>query len=302
MKKITIVVYLIFATAFTPIAARFAVNEIPPLTLAFLRFSIACVLLTVIFLYRKNSYSIDKKDYFRFLILGALVIPINQFCFLKGVSMSSASHSGVIYSATPLFAYIISIGLKSEKFNFRKLSVIIMSILGIFVIFYENLIKIKTSDSNVFWGDVLLVCAVMSWAAYLTLSSDMVHKYGAVKTSTVSFTIGLIMYIPVFLLDVKNLDLSRISFLGGLAFFHLAILVSFGSYFIFTYSTKLISVSSLTTSLNSSPIVTILFSSVLLNEELSLYFIIGAVITITGVFLAQFFKDRNNKEPEISIL
>ena len=115
MKKLSIIIFLIFTASFTPIAAKFTVSEISPLSLAFLRFGTAAVLFNIIFLFKKYSYKFDREDLNRFLILGALVIPINQFFFLNGVKLSLASHSGVTYACTPLFAYLISIFLKDER-------------------------------------------------------------------------------------------------------------------------------------------------------------------------------------------
>ena len=294
MKKIAILSYLLFSTAFTPIAARFIVSEVSPLSLAFIRFGIANILLIIVFFVRKNTIRIEKKDILRFIILGALVLPINQFCFLKGISLSTASHSGVTYALTPLFAYIISLKIKHEEYSHGKLLSILLSIIGIMVIFYEN--YMGSSKSTSMMGDVLLLLAVTSWALYLTLSKDMVAKYGAVKTPTISFTIGTIMYIPIFLYDLPNLSFEKVDIYGLLAFFHLTILVAFGSYFVFTWSSKYISVSSLTTSMNSSPLITILFSWILLNEKLSYFFIIGTFITLAGVYLSQKFNDSGKME------
>jgi drug/metabolite transporter (DMT)-like permease len=300
MKKLALLVYLLFSTSFTPIAARYIVNEISPLSLAFFRFGIADILLLIIFFARRNNFKIEKTDLLRFLILGALVLPINQYCFLKGVSLSTASHSGVTYSLTPLFAYLISIKIKHEKYSHGKLLSILLSIIGIIVIFYENFIN--SNKSTTLTGDILLIFAVTSWAFYLTLSKDMVAKYGAVKTSTISFTTGVIMYIPIFIYDLPNFNLDKLSFYGGLAFFHLTILVAFGSYFVFTWSSKYISVSSLTTSMNSSPLITIIFSWVLLKENLSYFFIIGTAITMAGVFLSQRYSDlKENLNTEIGV-
>lgn len=299
MKKFAILIYLLFATAFTPIAARYIISEISPLSLAFIRFGIADILLLIIFFVRKNNFRIDKSDILRFLILGVLVLPINQFCFLEGVSLSTASHSGVTYSLTPLFAYLISIKIKHEKYSHGKLLSIILSIIGIIIIFSESFLE--SNKSTTLQGDLLLLSAVASWAFYLTLSKDMVAKYGAVKAPTISFTIGLIMYIPIFLYDLPNLHLDKLSIYGGMAFFHLTFLVAFGSYFVFTWSSKYISVSSLTTSMNSSPLITIMFSWILLNENLSYFFLVGTVITMAGVFLSQRYSDfKENTNTELT--
>lgn len=297
MKKIAILAFLLFTTSFTPIAARYIVNEVSPLSLAFFRFGIADILLIIVFFIRKNNLRIDNTDILRFLILGALVLPINQFCFLMGVSFSTASHSGVTYSLTPLFAYFIAIKIKHEKYSHVKLFSILLSILGIIVIFYDNFLNSDKSTS--LKGDTLLLFAVLSWALYLTLSKDMVAKYGALKTSTISFTIGLIMYIPILIYDLPNFNLDKLTTYGILSFFHLTVLVAFGSYFVYTWSTKFIQVSSLTTSMNSSPLITIVFSWILLKENLSYFFIVGTIITLAGVFLSQKYsntKKTNNIE------
>jgi len=299
MKKAVILAYLLFATAFTPIAARYIVNEISPLSLAFFRFGTANVLLIIVFFARKHKIRIDKEDILRFIILGLLVLPLNQFFFLKGISLSTASHSGIMYSLTPLFAYIISIRIKHEKYSHGKLFSILLSIIGIVIIFYENLIESEKSTS--LEGDILLLLAVTTWAFYLTLSKDMVAKYGAVKTSAIAFTIGTILYIPIFIYDLPNFTLEKLSTYGILSFFHLTFLVAFGSYFVFTWSSKYISVSSLTTSMNSSPLITIVFSWILLSEKLSYFFIAGTVITMFGVFWAQRFNEiKINKSAELN--
>lgn len=296
MKKIFIFIFLIFSSSFTPIAAKFVVSEVSPLSLVFFRFGIATVLFNLIFYFKKQSYKIEKEDILKFIWLGALVIPINQFFFFSGVKMSFASHSGVTYACTPLFAYLISISLKHEKFSFKKLYPILLTIAGIFVVFYDSIMKTKQTDSNVFLGDILLFLAVMSWAAYITFSKEMVQKYGALKSSTFSFSIGLTMYIPIFLYDFPNFTTQNLSLSGMLGFTHLAFIVSFAGYFLFTYAIKKISVTQLTTSTNLSPVVTIVFSWILLKEQITYFFIIGAIVTFIGVFLAQMKGEEETGE------
>jgi len=296
MKKFAIILFLIFTSSFTPIAAKFTVAEISPLSLAFLRFGIAAILFNLLFNYKKQSYKFDRTDLNRFLILGALVIPINQFFFLNGVNLSFASHSGVTYACTPLFAYFILIMLKHEKFSIKKLIPILLTIFGIFFVFYDAITKSETSDSNVLLGDIMLVFAVLSWAAYITLSKDLVAKYGALKTSTIAFTIGIVMYIPIFIYDYKNLTFDKLTMPGIIGFIHLAFIVAFAGYFVFTYASKHISITELTTTTNVSPVVTIVFSWVLLKEEISYFFLIGAVITFAGVFLANLKGEEKTGE------
>lgn len=292
MKKFILVFFLTFTAGFTPIAAKYVVGAISPLSLAFLRFGMATILLLIVFYYKKGNFKIDPKDRLRFFILGLLVIPVNQFCFLVGIKLSEASHSGILYACTPLIVYLISIRQKDEIFEMKKLITISLTIVGILVIFYENLITPKIPGVNYMLGDTLLFMAVASWSMYLAFSQSMIKKYGALKTMTISFVIGIVLYIPVFLFDVKNLTFVNVNLYVILGYIHLTLLVAFGSYFLYSYSTKVIKTSTLTTMTNTAPVITILFSWLLLNEKLSYFFVAGAIITMTGVILTQKLKDE----------
>jgi drug/metabolite transporter (DMT)-like permease len=269
------------------------VEAISPLSLAFLRFGVVTILLLIIFKIRKLNFRIDKKDYFLFFVLGALIIPVNQLFFLQGINLSEASHSGALYSCTPLIIYLISIKLKNEVFDVKKLMSIILTVVGILIIFYENIMAPKVPGENYLLGDILLFLAVCSWSFYLALSQNIVNKYGALKSQTIAFIIGTLLYIPIFLIDLKNLTFVRVNIYVILGYIHLTVLVAFGSYFLYSYSAKVIKPSTLTTLTNTSPVVTILFSWLLLNENLSYFFILGSVLIMTGVYFTQRIKDDN---------
>ncbi|HEX2787867.1 MAG TPA: DMT family transporter [Ignavibacteria bacterium] len=296
MKKFLIVIYLTFAAGLTPVAAKYVTSEISPLSLAFFRFGIATLLLILFFKLKGITFRIDKKDIWFMAMLGALCIPINQFFFLVGISLSTSSNSGVMYAMTPMIAYLISIKMKKEKFGYVKLLTISLTIIGIVIIFWESLMQSLSQKSSLFLGNILLFFAVSSWAVYVTLSVKMIEKYGALKTSTIAFIFGMVLYIPVFLFDAHNFTLSKLTFWGVIGFIHLSVLVAFLSYFIYNYSAKFIKISTLTTLTNTSPIITIIFSYFLLKETFSVYFIVGAIITLVGVFLTQFIDRKPIKE------
>jgi drug/metabolite transporter (DMT)-like permease len=297
MKKILLVAFLTFAAAFTPIAARYTVLEISPLSLAFLRFGLATALLLLVCAHRKINLKIEKEDYLKFLFTGFLVIPFNQIVFLVGIKLSAASHSGVLYSCTPMIVYVTSIFLKHEKFQLKKIFTISLTIIGIFLIFYENAVNVNKDGHDILIGDILLFFAVLSFGMYLAFSKSLIMKYGSLKAQSVSFTVGSVMYIPIFLYDMHNINFGQVDFYGWLGYIHLTIIVAFVSYFLYSYTAKLMHTSTLTTLTNSAPIFTLIFSWILLKESLSYFFIIGAVITFIGVFLTQIMSRTKKDEP-----
>jgi drug/metabolite transporter (DMT)-like permease len=284
MKDIMLLVFLILAAAFTPIFAKLTVAEISPLSLGFLRFGFAAVLFYITLLLRKQNLHFDKKDYPVLILLGILSIPLNQFFFLTGIRMSYASHSGIIYSLNPVYAYIIAVIIGYEKFKLPKMIAILLTVIGIFFIFYEGLTA-NNINSSVINGDILLLFAVLTFSMYLTLGKKYIDKYGALKTSAFVFITGTILNIPIFIYDYSNLNLDNLTYKGIIGFLYLSIFVAYLAYFLWYYALKRIAVSKLTTLSNVSPLLTVLFSIIFLGESISVYFIIGSVITLTGVFI-----------------
>lgn len=275
---------LTITASFTPIFAKITVSEISPLSLGFLRFGLAAVLFYITLRIRGANLRFDKKDYLKLILLGALGIPINQFFFLKGISMSYASHSGVIFSLNPVFAYLTAVIRKREKFYVSKILAILLTVTGIFFVFYEALTN-QQSGGKLAAGDILLVLAVLSFSLYITLGAEFIDKYGVLKVTAFTFICGSILDIPVFLYDMKNLYLSNLTFSGIGGYLYLAIIMSYIAYFVWYHALRTIRVSLLTTLTNLSPVLTVFFSIVILHEKLSIFFVLGGMITVIGVLV-----------------
>ncbi len=284
MKNYLLLGFITLAACFTPIFAKITVAEISPLSLGFFRFGAAAVLFFITLKARKLNLKFDKKDYPRLLLLALLCIPLNQFFFLTGIKQTYASHSGIIYSLNPVYAYIIAVLIKNEKFYYSKLFAIALTVIGIFFVFSEGFFK-TASGGNVLHGDTLLLFAVLTFSLYLTLGKSTIDKYGALKVSAFVFLWGTIFYIPLFLYDVHNFTLANLTYKGIWGYLFLTVIVSYLAYFAWYYALKSIAVSKVTTLSNVSPLLTVFFSIVFLGETISLYFIIGGVITLIGVFI-----------------
>lgn len=284
MKNIMLLVFITLAATFTPIFAKLSVAEISPLSFGFIRFGLAAILFYITLKARKQNLKFDRKDYPRLILLSALCIPLNQFFFLSGIKLSFASHSGIIYSLNPVYAYVIAVILGYEKFYYRKLFAILLTVAGIFFIFYEGFTA-STISSEVMKGDILLLFAVLTFSLYLTLGKKTIDKYGALKTSTFVFLTGSVLYIPLFIYDLPNFTLANLTYKGIIGFIYLSVVVAYLAYFVWYYALRKVAVSKLTTLSNISPLLTVLFSIIFLGEHISLYFITGSAVTLLGVFI-----------------
>jgi drug/metabolite transporter (DMT)-like permease len=161
---------------------------------------------------------------------------------------------------------------------------IFLTVIGIFLVFYEGFTK-SGIGAGVLKGDFLLLFAVLTFSLYLTLGKTMLDKYGALKVSAFVFICGSILNIPFFIYDLPNFTLANLTYKGIIGFIFLAVIVSYLAYFAWYYALKTVQVSKLTTLSNVSPLLTVLFSVIFLGEVISTYFIIGGIITVIGVFI-----------------
>lgn len=284
MKNYLLLGFIVLAACFTPIFAKLTVAEISPLSLGFIRFGAAAVMFFVTLKARKLSLKFNRSDYPRLFLLALLCIPLNQFFFLTGIKMTFASHSGIIYSLNPVYAYLLAVSIRSEKFYYSKLIAILMTVIGIFFVFYEAFSRSGADDSTL-KGDFLLLFAVLTFSMYLTFGKAIIAKYGALRVSTFVFIWGSIFYIPLFIYDLPNFTLAHLTYKGIIGYLFLTVIVSYLAYFAWYYALKSVSVSKVTTLSNVSPLLTVLFSILFLGETISFYFIIGGIITIAGVFM-----------------
>jgi drug/metabolite transporter (DMT)-like permease len=278
-----LLVFLIIVACLTPVFAKLTVAEISPLSLGFIRFGSAAVLFYITAKVYKVKLVFERKDYPLLFLLAVLVIPLNQFFFLTGIKNSYASHSGIIYSLNPVYAYVLAIMIKSEQFRINKIISIALTVAGIVLVFYEGISR-TTLDQNVLGGDFLLLFAVLTFSMYLTFGKKLIDKYGALKVSTFAFVWGSVFNIPAFIYDLPNFTLSNLTYKGITGFIFLVI-VSYLGYFAWYYALKTNEVSKITTINNVAPVLTVLISVLFLSEPISFYFIIGGIITLIGVFL-----------------
>ena len=154
-----LLVAVVIVAGLTPVAARDAMVEMPPLSTGFVRFSIAALLFYLTRLIRgerdaRARTPIERRDRWRLLVAALLCVPINQYTFLGGVRLANASHAGLFYALTPVIVYILARLTGLSRRSRRMGTAAALAFIGAAVIGWDGL-QIG-DDSRFFFGDVLL--------------------------------------------------------------------------------------------------------------------------------------------------
>jgi len=272
---------IIYASMF--LVSRYGViNNIGVYELAFIRYSIAGVLLLPVFIWRKkNSKNIlSLKQGVTLAILAG--IPYMLLIYY-GLKYAPAAHAAAINTGTvPCIVALMTLAKEStltEKFF--KLSSYSAVVIGLFIF---TGVSIMQMNHLVIIGDFLFFLSGISWACFTLLS----RKWQADSyelTSTIS-VISLI-YVPfyLFIQGVDKLNAIPINeiyiqgFLQGVGSSIIAMLL-------FTYSIKKIGANHATLLSPFIPLLTAIMAIPVLNEKLSTMQWFGVLLIISGVIFA----------------
>ncbi len=270
--------------AFSFLWFKIANKTFQPITIVFLRLLAATVILTVYLVISKGFMKIKKGD-LRLFIMLALFEPFLYFIGESfGLTYVSATVCSVMISTIPVFATLGAWLLFRERLRIINYSGIILSFIGVLVFLLNN----NGTISYNLKGLALVLFAVLSAVGYNLILSRLVGKYSPVYIVNVQNLIGATLFLPLFLISDSTVFMhSRYTFSMFLPILSLAAFASCGAFILFAFSVRKIGILKANVFTNFIPVFTALFSFILIGENLTFQNILGMVIVISGILMAQ---------------
>lgn len=268
----------------TATAAKFAVSELPASLLPLIRFGVAGLFLLPIALRGGALQNLVRTSPVRLLIAAILCVPINQAFFLYGTKLAPTTHVGLIYAMCPLFVLGLATLLGQERLDARRVVGVVTTVAGAVVIAFGGLFQ-NTGGASVLWGDLLLLGAVASWGAYITVNKPLVARHGSLPVLAGTFVVGCLIDLPIAALTVPG-DLSSMfeaSTAAWLGIAHLALVVTIFGLTFQNLALRRLDASQVATVGNAAPLLTILWGVWLLGERLTPTLIVGGVLVLGGI-------------------
>lgn len=262
--------------------ARYGLREIDPYTFAFFRFVISSLVLLFLARIRRSSPAIDKKDYRKIFLLGAIIIPFNQTTYLVGQSLTAAGHGALLFATVPIWLFVAALVFLKEKFVLRRGIGVAIGLLGVLLIMGGGAIEFS---SRYLWGDLIILVSVLAWVSYTILGKPLVIKYGALRVTAYALSFGTLLYLPFGLYRALSFDYTGVSTGAWLSVLYVALGVSVVAYVLWYWLLKHLAASRLAVFNNIQPVIASLAAWVFLGEPIGLSFIIGGLVVLTGVLV-----------------
>ena len=113
------------------VAVKFAVQELPQVTVAVLRVTLAAVTLVLLHLLRGGSLRLGKGERWSFLKFSLFGLSLSFLFFTVGVSYTSVSHTVFVAALGPLVVFLFARWEGQERITLVKVAGLLLSLAGV---------------------------------------------------------------------------------------------------------------------------------------------------------------------------
>tara|TARA_B000000565_G_scaffold53822_1_gene35750 strand:- start:835 stop:1740 length:906 start_codon:yes stop_codon:yes gene_type:complete len=275
------------------VVARGGVEYVPPISLAFWRWTLVFViLLPFTYLSLRKNYKIIKNEFKKLLFLGAMGCGVcGAFPFLAGKT-TTVTNMGIIYTSSPIFIILISSFFFHEKINFTKIIGLISCLIGVFAIIIKGNFDLLI-NLNFTIGDLWMLAAAIGWALYSIYLFHWKSKLKIFQRFTLIAFFGALSLFPFYI--GEELFFERTAFSNEFFMWIIFAAISPGiiAFTLYTVAQKKLGASLTGFTLYVFTIYGAIYGYFLFGEKLENYHLIGTVLVFIGVYLA---KKKNVKQ------
>lgn len=275
------------------VASRFVVAEVPPLTLALLRYAIGLACLLPFFLKafmapalagqaRAAMKNIAWTDWLAMAALG-----IGQFAVLiallnHGLQHISAAQAALIFSLFPLLTLLLSGMLGREPMSAALTAGVLLSITGVALSLWP---KLQAPHPGHWWGEAAVLASAGVGALCSVLYRPYLRRYPTLAVSSFAMLVSVLFLGLLALGENWPVRVAALSLQGWTVIALIGISSGIG-YFWWLYALKHESPTRVTVFLALNPLTAALLGMVFLGEALSPWTSAAIVLIASGLWLA----------------
>lgn len=241
----------------------------------------------LILLYRKEMKWIGWKNLSYQIIFSILMlIGANGLTTVAEETLTS-SLASLISATTPILVFIGSIFIGLEKFSYKGLLGILLCFSGILFIFWDGLQDL--ANPSYLNGILLMLGAISGWALGTLFTKKLNLKVDNISLNLFyQFIFAGIIQIGLAFIFSDDYNFENWSIKSFGAMLYLAIFGSVITFYSFHYALTKVSPIQISILSYVNTIIAIILGWLVLDEVITLKFILAAVLIITGVFITNY--------------
>src|SRR5215212_305338 len=289
-------VQVIFGT--WPVLGKIALRVVPSAGLVAIRVGGAAVAFLMLLGLRGRLARPGRRDLARLALYSLLGVVLNQFLYVKGLSLSTAVNAAIINATIPVFTLVVGALLGKERLTARVAAGTLVAAAGV-VYLIDPLRASIGGDATK--GNLLLVANTFCYGAYLAVSQDVFRRYGALTAMTWLFAIGSVAAVPFGGYQLAQTDFASVSLLVWLILVYTVLVQTVGAYYLNAWALERVSPSTVAVYIYLQPLFAFVVAPLLLGagERPGLRHAVATLLIFAGVAVVTLGR-RGRFEEEVS--
>jgi drug/metabolite transporter (DMT)-like permease len=265
------------------VLGKVALKEIPQFSYIFLRFLLGSITILPFYLREKPRVGLSIVKVMFLSILST----VNVFTFVIGIKHTTANSAGLLFTLLPIVVAVLSVIIIKETVTPRK---VLGILLGFFGALLAAIIHANSDGLDLmagFVGNLIILMGIVSFAFYTVLSKNFQKKHTSIELTTwFVFTTTVVFAIPAISENLASGGWWHYISLKGIFAISVTGIIGAALYYIlYQYLIRNASptVASMTQYLQ--PFGVFLLSSLFIGENITAVLLIGAVLSLVGVWI-----------------
>jgi drug/metabolite transporter (DMT)-like permease len=285
-----IAVQIFFAT--WPIVGKLALRTLPAVALVGLRVAGASLVLLLLARISGNLLPIQRQDWPLLVVSSALGLILNQWLFVKGLSITTAINTSLLSTSIPVSTLVIGMFLGTDRTTWRRMLGIALAAAGVLYLIGPGRSDFSSATRV---GDLLIVANSLCYGAYIAVSKDLVGKYNALTVITWIFIIGSVATIPPGLISLSQIQVSNVSWKVWIEVAYIIVLPTAITYYLNAWALARVPPSTVAVYIYLQPLIAFVVAPIVLGETLGARALISSLLIFVGVFIVT----RSRRRPDI---
>ena len=267
---------------------RLLATNLPPVSIAAIRYAIVVPVLFAILWFREGSFKINRSWIPTLVVMGILNTTLYQIFFLYGVKYAAASDDSLVIGIGPVLIAIMASFILKERLTWTKILGFASGLAGIITI---SILSPNTQVLNRPLGVTLVFGGATTYALYTVLLRRFLSKNRADNNGPQQSSLSILTWISLFgwffLIPFSILEAPwTYTWDTGawLGIFYLAILSTIVGYFLYIEGVSKIGAGRSAIFGNLVPVFGVL-TSVFIGENLSPWTAVSFLLILAGVLL-----------------
>jgi drug/metabolite transporter (DMT)-like permease len=281
------------------IVVKAATHQIPPISFALLRFSLAAGLLLLALRLREGSIGLPRRDAIAVIGLGAIGFGAYQVMWATALQSIPAGDSALLIAATPVFTALLAVVSGADSLSRLKFVGGIVSFVGVALVIAAGPglglgFGGSGASGAVVAGDVLTLAAAMCWSVYTAFGSPILRRHSPLRTTAWAMVGGSLVLLLPGLWQASSGAWSSVEAPAWLGLLYSALIPAGLSNVVIFHAIRLLGPTRVTNFQFLVPFIAVVLGAIFLAERIRPEQIAGGAIIVLGVSVT-----RASRRPEV---